>query len=106
MPEPDFEITTRTLDGTLTVAPSGELDLASAGRLFALLREAQGRGEAVDLDLGQLTFMDSTGLALLIEASCDAQADGWALRIHNPSPPVARVIEMTRTQTVLGLDGD
>jgi anti-sigma B factor antagonist len=102
-----FEINTRALgDDVLAVAPSGELDLGTVGPLSEVLRTAQGRGQAVHLDLSELTFMDSTGLALLIEVAQDAKSNGWMLRMTDPSPPVARVIAMTRTQAVLGLDAD
>lgn len=91
-------------DDTLAVVPTGELDLGSVGQLADALREAQARELDVRLDLGELTFMDSTGLALLIEVAEEARANGWNLRIADPSPPVARVIAMTRTESALGLD--
>jgi anti-sigma B factor antagonist len=102
---PHLEISTHVLaDDLLAVVPSGELDLGSVGQLADALREAARRQLDVRLDLGELTFMDSTGLALLIELAQDAKADGWNLRMVDPSPAVARVIAMTRTETALGLD--
>jgi anti-sigma B factor antagonist len=102
---PHLEISTHVLaDDLLAVVPSGELDLASVGQLADVLREAEQRQLDVQLDLGELTFMDSTGLALLIELAQDARANGWNLRMTDPSPAVARVVAMTRTESALGLD--
>jgi anti-sigma B factor antagonist len=99
-----LELSTRTGAGdVLVVAPSGELDLRSVDALADVLRDAHDRGQPVELDLSALSFMDSTGLSLLIETAQDAKAHGWPLRIRDPSEPVAHVIEMTRTREALGL---
>jgi anti-anti-sigma factor len=100
-----FDITTRRLAGdVLAVVPSGELDLGSVGPLTDLLRDARARDQGVQLDLSKITFMDSTGLSLLIEVAQHARSNGWQLRMVDPSAPVARVIAMTRTQEALGID--
>jgi anti-sigma B factor antagonist len=104
---PPFDITTSTLAGNvLAVRPSGELDLATAPRLFDVLHDARKQQRSVELDLSALTFMDSTGLSGLLEASRAAKADGWNLRIVRPSQPVSRVIEMTGLQGIITIDGD
>jgi anti-anti-sigma factor len=75
----------------------GEIDAAGAPALraaLAELREVVG-GDAVVLDLSEVTFMDSSGLAALVDAS----SGGRRVEVRRPSPIVRRVIEMT------GLDG-
>ena len=57
---------------TLIVAARGELDLGTAPDLEAALEEARTAGfERVVLDLSAVTFMDSTGIALVVAASTD-----------------------------------
>jgi anti-anti-sigma factor len=104
--KPDqFDIDTRALpDDVLAVTPSGELDLGTVGPLADILHAAHGRGQDVHLDLSALTFIDSTGLSLLIEIAQAAETNGWHLRMVDPSPAVARVVAMTRTESVLGLE--
>jgi anti-sigma B factor antagonist len=99
------------LDFDLTVAPEpqggrrltlrGELDLATTGQLAAALAEA---GTPVLLDLSGLTFMDSTGVRLLLEA---AEGTGDGLRIIPPVNGDARVtIDETGIAALLPLVDD
>ena len=71
--------------GSVRVEPRGELDLASAGRLEACLDELSSSGKTVIVDLRGLTFMDSTGVRLLLQTADAARRDGWALRMVPPA---------------------
>lgn len=64
MNEVDFAITTRAeVDGSTLLAVAGELDLYRAAALAVALKAARGR---ITLDLQDVTFLDSTTLALLV----------------------------------------
>ena len=55
-------------DGALfVVAPSGELDLATVPSVREALARCSATHHALVLDLREVTFMDSTGVRLLIE---------------------------------------
>jgi anti-anti-sigma factor len=89
----DFELTTaRDEGGALRVAVRGELDLATAGRLEAAL--ADPAAARVRVDLRGLTFMDSTGVRTLLQATEDARAAGRDLRFRMPEDGEARVVLM------------
>jgi anti-anti-sigma factor len=80
----------------------GELDLASAG---AVERELQ-RAEATDaasivLDLSGLTFMDSTGVRLLVTANARSRADTNRLSLRRGPAAVHRVLELTAVADLL-----
>ena len=76
----------------------GELDLATAPRLEHALAEA---GDDVLLDLRGLTFMDSTGVRVLLEA---AEGAGPGLRMIVPAGGDVRVtIEETGIAPLLPL---
>ncbi len=78
---------------------SGELDVAVVGRLHDRLKSLARTGESVQLDLSDLSFIDSSGLNLIITAFREAQRDGWELHVEpNLSPPVRKVVMM------MGLD--
>jgi anti-anti-sigma factor len=95
----DFDLTTqRDGDGALRVALHGELDLATAGRLQAALDGADRR--PVVVDLRGLTFMDSTGVRTLLQASEDAARTGSDLRFVMPVDGDART-----TLAETGIDG-
>jgi anti-anti-sigma factor len=95
----DFDLTvTRDADGASRLTLRGELDLGSAGRLEQALAEADGD---VLLDLRGLTFMDSTGVRVLLET---AERSGAGLRILPPEEGEARVtIEETGIGPLLPL---
>jgi anti-anti-sigma factor len=65
------------VDGTLWLALAGELDVFTAPRLRSALREAQpASDETLVLDLRGVTFLDSSGLAVILGAHEAAARDG------------------------------
>jgi anti-sigma B factor antagonist len=96
--EPEFAITSVQRDGERVIAVTGELDLGSAERVQQELGRAQADDEGpIVLDLSGLTFIDSTGLRVIIEANerLAAGESGWAI-VPGPEP-VHRVFELTGT---------
>jgi anti-anti-sigma factor len=78
------------------VRPVGELDLATVPLLEGPLRELRGAGfERLVVDLRRVTFLDSSGLRLLLEWATGAANDGYELGIVAGSPPVLRLLELT-----------
>jgi anti-sigma B factor antagonist len=74
--EPRLQIAvTARADETL-VLPEGELDLATAADLEAVLLAHTGR---VVLDLRRLSFVDASGLRVLLEAEARSRQDGMGL---------------------------
>ncbi len=72
----------------------GELDLDGAPRLEQELRDAEaGDATSIVVDLGQLEFIDSTGLRLLVMAA-DRSQDGRFSLLRGPRQ-VHRVFEIT-----------
>ncbi len=82
------------------VAPTGELDIATVDAVRA---EAARRapGEDLVVDLSGLEFLDTSGIAFVVEAYRDAAADGHALRIVRAAPSVQRVFEIAGLEGVL-----
>ena len=78
-----FEVKTSRRDSRWFVAVRGEIDLATVGRLEAELNKL---ASPIVLDLGEVTFIDSMGLTLLLRATRDG------LVIGRITPAVARVI--------------
>jgi anti-sigma B factor antagonist len=76
------------------IAVAGELDLAVAGQLESALARTAGVGEVL-IDLGACEFLDSTGLALLVNTRNAMRDEGRRLAAFAPSAQVARLIEVT-----------
>jgi anti-sigma B factor antagonist len=78
------------------VIPHGELDLGTVQQLETQIDELRSGGFAtIVLDLRELTFMDSTGLRLLLELDAESRADGFRFAIIDREGPVRRLLELT-----------
>ena len=64
-----------------TVALKGELDFGTAFDVEMRLEEAIRRVRHVVIDLGAVTFIDSTGLGVIVEANQRARREGVKLEI-------------------------
>jgi anti-anti-sigma factor len=96
-----FSVTSDTSPGVVTVVVAGEIDLDTAPAVRdEVLRHLQG-GATVHLDLGEVTFMDSSGLHLLLATRRRAAEVGAALRLVRVSPPVPPLVVLTGTRAVL-----
>jgi anti-sigma B factor antagonist len=87
-----------------TVAVHGELDLLTAPKLAARIGELL-RVEPCDvvLDLGETEFIDSAGLAILLNVQRRLERRGRQLRVICDDGPVRRVIELARLEEALGV---
>jgi anti-anti-sigma factor len=83
-------------DRPLTVRVRGEVDLATAPDLESAIRKVlDDAPRGVDLDLQNLTFIDSSGLRSLVAISKDASARGLPLALRNVPRHAQRVLELT-----------
>src|SRR5215210_4798152 len=83
------------VDGYELLAVSGELDIATAPRMITALNEAIAEMDApLVVDLTDVVFMDSTGLALLMNARRRVVRLGQGFAIICPTGPIARVFEI------------
>ncbi len=95
-PQPTLQIRTEGEPDEFTVALSGELDLASAGRLDTTIAELCADGaKRVVLELGELEFMDSTGLRSVLVGDELCKVSGCELLIGDTSRQVARLFEVS-----------
>ena len=81
----------------ITAAPEalrveGEIDLASADQLAEALRTAIA-SEVRSVDVSGVTFLDSTGLEVLLSAGHAMNGDG-PLVLLRPSYPVRRLLDI------------
>jgi anti-sigma B factor antagonist len=82
------------------VSVSGEIDIASAPSLHEAVGTVSGSGAHVILDLSGVSFMDSTGLSVLIRAFRGLRDDGGELRIVVAGTRIPRLLEVTRLDRV------
>jgi anti-anti-sigma factor len=74
---------------------SGELDLSSAPELEQAMTDGRPEpGRRLLLDLALLSFMDSTGVSVLVRAKQNADANGWLIAVRSPTGQVRRLLEL------------
>lgn len=81
-----------------TVRAGGEIDFSTCGKLDEMLRTLDLAAPAL-VDLSAVSFIDSSGLALLIEHNMLRADERGRLTILHPSKSVRRLLQMT------GLEG-
>jgi anti-sigma B factor antagonist len=87
----------------------GELDLSTIPELTRRIEVGFGAGseETLTIDLSDVTFMDSSGLRLLIELDRRARAEGWTLSLRAPRHEGAKVVlRMTGADAALPFEED
>jgi anti-sigma B factor antagonist len=92
----DFEIDHDPLEHAHLVTASGELDVAAAPQLSAILTMGAASSQpVVVLDMIGATFIDSTALGVVIRSADQLQGAGKRLFVVAPDGPVSRLLELT-----------
>lgn len=79
----------------VVVAPRGELDMATVGAVEQELRRLHDAGFGkIVLDLGGLSFMDSSGLHLVMRWTMEASQDGFDFELEPGPRAVQRVFDL------------
>jgi anti-anti-sigma factor len=84
------------------VAVHGEIDLANAAELRACLTDCLDNGSTdITVDMQGLTFIDSSGLAVLAHVAELAESRGGRLTLQKPAPNVYKVLDITGLSTLI-----
>lgn len=79
------------------IALEGRIDLRCAERLGAELAQSiKDRPGLLDVTLGAVSFIDTAGIAVLVETARSARQAGVCLRLADPSPAVLGMLEVLR----------
>jgi anti-sigma B factor antagonist len=94
-------------DRVVVLSIGGEIDLATAPALAETLeRVTPAPGGTVHLDVAEVSFLDSTGISVLVEARNRLEDHGASLVLHRVAPTVQRVLEISGLGTVFELRPD
>jgi len=86
--------------GTSTVFLSGEIDLERSPAARKTLLDTLARKQALVVDLGGVTYIDSSGIASLVEAYQKARTSNLGFTLAEVGPPVMRVLSLARLDKV------
>lgn len=85
----------------VVVNPVGDIDLTASPTLRLALRQVQaGKPRALVVDLSQVSYMDSSGVATLVEAMQLARKNGTRLSLCGLQDKVRSIFEIARLDTV------
>ena len=98
-----FDCTIEREGETIVVMPEGDVDVANAALLRQVLQQVVERRDCtkLDIDMSSVTFLDSSGLGMLVAAHRAATAQGIALRLREPGPMVRMVLEIANLDGIL-----
>jgi|GEM_PF-71535 len=78
-----------------TIKVTGEIDISNADSLRNAIDLAlEQPTEAVELDFAQVSYIDSTGIGVLVGAAHHAVDHGKRFSCTNVQPPVMRVVQL------------
>ena len=97
-----FEVTVQRDHELATIMVSGELDLATVSQLSAAVAE-HSDASLVVLDLTAVTFIDSTGVRVLIQADRACARSGSRLVVQAGDGPVRRILGLCKLDGRLAL---
>jgi anti-sigma B factor antagonist len=89
------DVTENLRNERAVVTAAGEIDLATSPALRTRLQDAIGAHRLVIVDLSDVTFIDSTGLGVLIGGLRRVNEAGGELRIVVADPRVLKIFEIT-----------
>lgn len=96
----------REQDDRLIVALDGEVDLNRAPEIRRLLLDCVARGLDVLVDLSGVSYIDSSGIASLVEALQEAGKKGIGLGLVAVSEDARKVFQLARLDKVFAIHPD
>ena len=102
-PAPGFSVS--AVPGDEYLVAEGDIDLMTAPTLAAAIEAAERAGvPRLTVDMGGVTFIDVSGLRVLLSGARRAQAAGRRLAVARPNHMVRRLLELTAIDQTLELD--
>lgn len=90
-------------EGVVVISAGGELDAFAAPDLSAALSDDDGAQSGLVIDLGSVSFLDSTALGVVVRAVRAASERGRETRVVLPRGSARRIFEITTLDRVLPL---
>ena len=101
----DLRLTTKTDNARAIVSVAGEVDVSNAGSLRDAVDAALAAEglQALDVDMGEVPYIDSTGIGVLVGAAHKARDAGVAFSVANAQDNVVRIMGMLGVDEVVDI---
>ena len=102
---PGVDIAVHREGDNVVVDVRGEVDVTGATELGGVVRDIVDEGAScLVLDLSAVTFLDSTGLSVLVAGRNRCRANAGDLKLRDPSPAAWKVLTITGLDQVFAVD--
>ena len=98
-----MEISTTKAGVWTVVAPSGEVDLHHSTDLRVDIIRHLDQSQSVILDMTQVSYIDSSGIAAMARSLSHARGKGVEFVLVQPTDAVMRVLHLTRLDQVFAI---
>jgi len=99
-----FDVDVRGSGADRVVRVAGDIDLDSSPRLLPLLQESLRVAQTVKVDLAGVEYIDSSGVAVLIQGLKYAGKHGARFVLFDPSPRVMAVLELAQLPRLFDIE--
>ena len=96
----------RDINGTAVVALTGDVDLQSSPAVRQQLLECLEKHKRLVVDLAQVSYIDSSGVASLVEAFQVSRKRTSYFALASVSPAAMRVLSLARLDKVFTIHAD
>jgi anti-sigma B factor antagonist len=103
-----MKATNRQVDGVAVVDMSGRITLGEGSVVLRdTIRDLVGKGQKkILLNLGDVTYIDSSGIGELVSAFTAVRREGGELKLLNLTKKVHDLLQITKLYTVFDIKDD
>ena len=94
----------KTENDILIITVSGEIDLENSGNLRQQIHGALDDNSAVSVDMSYVNYIDSSGIAVLIESKQKASEGNKDFKIIKPSEAVLSVLKLAKLNSFFNIE--
>lgn len=87
-------------NGVCNIFANGEIDLSNSQELRKMILAALKTDQTVNVDLANVDYIDSSGIASLVEGLQYSKSKNKSFKLINPSTQVAAILDLARLDKV------
>ena len=99
-----LQLRTQSEDGRQVVIVAGEVDMESSPRLLSAIHAGLQPGAPLYVDLADVSYIDSSGIAVLVQGLRAAGRRQQSFGLRRPSKKVLAVLRLAQLLELFGID--